>query len=483
MVFSSITFLFYFLPILLVIYFLGGRSNLILLLASLIFYAWGEMEFVSLMLLSCLCNYLLGLLIEYGKRFPAKLMLSLGIACNLGPLLFFKYAHFFSETLNSLIGCFGCFGVGTVSIDPVHLPIGISFFTFKAISYLVDVYRKNVVAEKNPLTLALHISMFPQLLAGPIVRLPSIHRALHARKETWDGFSRGVQLLIVGLAQKVLVANTVAVPADQIFALPPESLNAIYAWAGAVCYMLQIYFDFAGYSNMAIGLGLMFGFHFPENFNYPYISRSITEFWRRWHMTLSSWFRDYLYIPLGGNKRGRVRTYVNLLIVFFLCGLWHGANWTFVCWGFYHGLFLIIERMGVNAVLSRIWKPFAHAYALFVVLIGWIIFRADTISQALNMISSMLNFSGTGEALVQLGRFGAYDALIAILAGVLYATLAPSSIYKNCLSGLKDLGISIRFPGQLTTGTVEIAGYLLIFGMVVMSLSSDAYNPFIYFRF
>jgi alginate O-acetyltransferase complex protein AlgI len=480
MVFSSITFLFYFLPILLIVYFMGGRSNLILLLGSLIFYAWGEMEFVSLMLLSCLCNYILALLMEYGKRFPAKLTLSLGIACNLGPLLFFKYAQFISETLNLFLRCFG---VGPVSIDPVHLPIGISFFTFKAISYLVDVYKKDAVAEKNPLTVALYISMFPQLLAGPIVRLPSIHRALHARKETWDGFSRGVQLLIVGLGQKVLIANTLAVPADQIFALPPESLNAIYSWAGAVCYMLQIYFDFAGYSNMAIGLGLMFGFHFPENFNHPYISRSITEFWRRWHMTLSSWFRDYLYIPLGGNQRGRVRTYVNLLIVFFLCGLWHGASWTFVCWGFYHGFFLIIERMGVSAVLSRIWKPFAHAYALFVVLIGWVIFRADTLSQALDMISSMLNFSGSREALVELGRFGANDALIAIIAGVLYSTPVPSAIYEKCLFSLKEFGTSIRFPRKLATGTMEIAGYLLVFGLVVMSLSSEAYNPFIYFRF
>lgn len=480
MVFSSISFLFYFLPILLLIYFIAGKSNYILLLSSLVFYAWGEIEFVFLLLLSCLLNYAFGLLIEYGKRFPANLSLSLGIAFNLGLIIFFKYAYFILETVNSFLRHLG---IGPVSLAPVHLPLGISFFTFQAISYLVDIYRKDASAEKNPLTVALYISMFPQLVAGPIVRFRSICSALHARKETCDSFARGVQFLIVGLGQKVLIANTVAVSADQIFALPPESLNALFSWAGALCYMLQIYFDFAGYSNMAIGLGLIFGFHFPKNFDYPYISRSITEFWHRWHMTLSGWFRDYLYIPLGGNKRGRTRTYVNLLIVFFLCGLWHGASWTFVCWGLYHGFFLIVERMGFNAVLNRTWRPVSHAYTLFVVLIGWIFFRADTLAQSWGIISSMFNFSGVREALVQLGRYGANDVVIAIAAGVLFSTPLPSKIYEKCLFILKGVGPSMGIPRDLVTGTLEIAGYLLVLGLVIMSLSSHAYNPFIYFRF
>ena len=482
MVFSSITFLFYFLPFLLLIYYLTGRSNLVLLLGSIIFYAWGEIEFVFLLLLSCLINYTFGLLIELNTRLHAKLMLSLGIACNLGLIILFKYAHFMVDTLNFIIGK-SDLGIGPISIAPIHLPLGISFFTFQAISYLVDIYRKDAFVEKNPSNVALYISMFPQLVAGPIVRFHTISQALHSRRETIENFTRGLQLLIVGLGQKVLIANTVAVPADKIFSLPPESLNAAYSWVGAICYMLQIYFDFAGYSNMAIGLGLMFGFHFPKNFDYPYTSRSITEFWRRWHMTLSSWFRDYLYIPLGGNRKGRARTYANLLIVFFLCGLWHGASWTFVCWGLYHGLFLIVERMGFNAALNRIWKPFAHVYALFVIIVGWIIFRSDTISQALTMSSKMVDFSGVREALIHLSRFGSFDVIIAIAAGVLFSTPIFYRIYDKCLNIVDRFCPLMRIEKDLAKDTMEIAGFLMVLLLVVMSLSSSAYNPFIYFRF
>jgi alginate O-acetyltransferase complex protein AlgI len=482
MVFSSITFLFYFLPFLLIIYYFTGRSNLILLLGSLIFYAWGEIEFVFLLLLSCLINYAFGLLIESKNRSHAKLMLSLGIACNLILIVVFKYAHFILDTINLTFRPIGLC-IGPISIDAIHLPLGISFFTFQAISYLVDIYRKDAVLEKNPITVALYISMFPQLIAGPIVRFHTISHALHFRKETWANFARGLQFLIAGLGQKVLIANTVAVPADKIFSLPPESLNAVYSWAGAICYMLQIYFDFAGYSNMAIGLGMMFGFQLPKNFDYPYTSQSITEFWRRWHMTLSGWFRDYLYIPLGGNRKGRARTYANLLIVFFLCGLWHGASWTFVCWGLYHGFFLIVERMGLNATLSRIWKPFSHAYALLVILIGWIIFRSDTIAQALIMSSKMFAFYDIRETVIHLSRFGSCDVIIAIAAGIIFSTPLFYRLYGKCLYILDCFIPSIRKQKDFATGTMEIAGFLLVLLLVLMSLSSMAYNPFIYFRF
>ena len=320
MVFSSVTFLFYFLPVVLLFYFFLPFKNSFLLLASLFFYAWGEVNYVLVLLLSIAVNYACGILIE--KRSSVSMRrfaLSMGVIVNLAFICFFKYANFLVDNLNQILSWFH---LSPLFLEQIHLPLGISFFTFQAISYLIDVYRQTCRPERNPLTLGLYISMFPQLVAGPIVRFNEIAEQLHQRSVNSEKFSRGVRRFVVGLGQKVIIANALAVPADAIFSLPPGNLTSAIAWTGVASYTLQIYFDFAGYSSMAIGLGLMFGFTLPEN-NYPYISRSITEFWRRWHMSLSGWFRDY-YIPLGGNRLGVGRTYVNLMIVFFL--------W-FMAWG------------------------------------------------------------------------------------------------------------------------------------------------------
>ena len=346
MVFSEPAFLFWFLPLLLGAYFLCPRAgrNALLLAASLIFYAWGEGGFVLVMLASIGMNYAFGLLIERRvSTHKTCAALWLGIIANLLLLAAYKYTGFVSS---NLCGLLRWWGVDTADPLPVHLPIGISFFTFQAMSYLVDVHRRQVPAQRNPLHVALYISMFPQLIAGPIVRYRDIARQIVDRAVTRQGFASGIRRFAIGLGKKVIIANSLAWPADQIFTIPNHELTTAVAWWGVTCYTLQIYFDFSGYSDMAVGLGRMFGFEFMENFNYPYIARSMTDFWRRWHISLSTWFRDYLYIPLGGNRRGRARTLVNLALVFFLCGLWHGASWTFAIWGLYHGLFLILERRG-----------------------------------------------------------------------------------------------------------------------------------------
>jgi len=342
-VFSSVTFVFYFLPLVLVAYLLLPARNIVLLFASLVFYAWGETYFIAVLMVSIGLNYLFGILIE--KSYDEKrrtTALFLGLGADLGLLCLFKYLNFIADNLNVFLSTGG---YAPIEIHHIHLPLGISFFTFQAMSYLVDVYRRTVPAERNIFNLGLYIAMFPQLVAGPIVRFNQIADQLHKRSVTTDAFSLGVRRFVVGLGQKMLIANILAVPADAIFAVPSEGLTPAIAWLGVVAYTLQIYFDFAGYSNMAIGLGHMFGFTLPENFNYPYIAQSITEFWRRWHISLSRWFRDYLYIPLGGNRKGSYRTYANLFVVFFLCGLWHGASWNFVVWGLFHGFFLVVERV------------------------------------------------------------------------------------------------------------------------------------------
>ncbi|MGD8365986.1 MAG: MBOAT family O-acyltransferase, partial [Desulfobacterales bacterium] len=319
MLFSSIIFLFQFLPLCLLLYFLAGKRlrNLLLLIASLVFYAWGESYYVLLMLVSILVNYLCGLMIDrYRGRQAARGFLIAAIAFNVLSISVFKYANFLVDNLNTLLSQIGA---GPIELAPIHLPIGISFFTFQAMSYAVDVYRRDAPVQRNPLNIGLYIALFPQLIAGPIIRYHNIAAQLIRRRVRLDDLSYGIERFVVGLGKKVLIANQVAIIADQVFSFPYETLTPGVAWLGVLCYTLQIYFDFSGYSDMAIGLGRMFGFHFLENFNYPYISRSIREFWRRWHISLSSWFRDYLYIPLGGNHRGPLRTYLNLLIVFFLC--------------------------------------------------------------------------------------------------------------------------------------------------------------------
>ena len=306
-------------------------------------------------------------------------MLGLAIAVNLVVLGVFKYANFFADNVNAVAAAIGA---PPLAFPHVLLPIGISFYTFHAISYVVDVYRRDASAQKSPVHAALYLLLFPQLIAGPIIRYRYIADQLEQRVVSLDDFAVGVRRFVIGLGKKVLIANTVAAPADKIFSMPLAELTPAHAWLGIVCYTLQIYFDFSGYSDMAIGLGRMFGFHFPENFRWPYVADTVQEFWRRWHISLSSWFRDYLYVPLGGNRVSPARMYANLVTVFFLCGLWHGASWNFVIWGLFHGSFLVVERLGLAAAIRRLWRPLRHVYLLLVVMIGWVFFRADTLPSA-----------------------------------------------------------------------------------------------------
>jgi alginate O-acetyltransferase complex protein AlgI len=347
-------------------------------------------------------------------------------------------------------------------------------------SYLIDVYRRDASAERDPLLLATYISMFPQLVAGPIVRFRSIQGELHERTLDARKFEHGVRYLAIGLGQKVLIANTLAVPVDAIFAAAPSDLTAPVAWLAAVSYTLQIYYDFAGYSNMAIGLGLMLGFHLPVNFRYPYVARSITEFWRRWHITLSTWFRDYLYIPLGGNRTGRLRTYRNLLIVFLLCGLWHGAAWTFVVWGLYHGAFLVLERVGVGDALGRAPRPVAHAYTLLVVVVGFVIFRAESMAQAGHFLAAMAGFA-RGDGLVE--HVGLHlRANVAATLAIAVAGAAPLLPWLGRRLGGWALGAG-GLRARVLVRSAAVAGVTALLLLTGMSLAAGTHNPFIYFRF
>lgn len=484
MVFSSVLFLYLFLPITLIVYFLSGKQlrNIVLLTASLIFYAWGEFGYVLIMVYSVFLNWPTGVLVEKTRLQPfvCRAWLSVGIAANLLPLLFFKYGNFLVENYNVLATSID---LPLIVTDTIHLPIGISFFTFQAISYLVDVYRKEAPSQGNPLNLALYISLFPQLIAGPIIRYHDVAKQVVSRYVSLDDLRYGVFRFIIGLAKKIFIANQMGLVADHVFSLSPNGLPAGLLWLAVVAFTLQIYFDFAGYSDMAIGLGRMFGFRFLENFNYPYLSGSIQEFWRRWHISLSSWFRDYVYIPLGGNRRGEPRTYANLLLVFLLCGFWHGASWTFVIWGLYHGFFLVLERSPVGNLLSRLPKPVRHCYALLVVMIGWIFFRADTLEYATDFIGALTNFRQPpyldGPLFTALNP----EFYLALAAGIVFAT--PIFPYlQRILSGrLKIIGDTRSVLLQLlTTGGVFVfMAVILVYGTA--QIISGSYNPFLYFRF
>jgi alginate O-acetyltransferase complex protein AlgI len=485
MLFSAAVFIFLFLPVLLLLYFLSPRPlcNLLLLSASLLFYVWGEKQYILVLLASIVLNYTMGLWLDHAQTSRGRrLAVALAVAGNLGLLGTFKYAVFLVENLNVALGALH---LGAIPVPKIHLPLGISFFTFHALSYVIDIYRREVRALKNPITFALYISFFPQSIAGPIVRYSDLAAQLVKRTINREGFADGVRRFIFGLSKKMLIANTLAQPADVLFGLPSEALSAGLAWLGIVCYSLQIYFDFSGYSDMAIGLAKMFGFDFKENFQYPYVSRSITEFWRRWHISLSSWFRDYLYIPLGGNRRGALRTYMNLLAVFFLCGLWHGASWAFVCWGLYHGVFLVLERAGLGRRLEAAPAAVRHAYTLLTVLVGWVFFRANTFAHAASFLTAM---AGLGSATVVEYLPAAFlrtDVVLALLAGVVgSAPLRP---------WLRDLHASQvahwlrrpRWAGLLEASFagVAVAMHALLLLASTMMLAAGTYNPFIYFRF
>jgi alginate O-acetyltransferase complex protein AlgI len=478
MVFSSTVFLFAFLPLVLAVYFASPRAlrNLVLLVASLFFYAWGEVVFVAVMVASIGANYLFGLWIDSAKGGPrARLAVGLGVAANLSLLGWFKYANFVVDNLNALLGAAG---MPLLDIGRVHLPIGISFFTFQALSYLVDLYRGQVEVQRRPLDLALYIALFPQLIAGPIVRYADLALELRERRTNVDEFSDGIRRFVVGLGKKLLVANTMSVPADAIFALAPDERGALVAWLGVTCYALQIYFDFSGYSDMAIGLGRMFGFHFRENFDYPYICTTIREFWQRWHISLSTWLRDYLYIPLGGNRTGPVRTYANLFSVFLLCGLWHGASWNFVLFGAFHGLFMVVERLGLERVIARLWAPLRYLYAQFALMLAWVIFRSETLPKALDYFAAMFGLGGARSP-EPLALYLTPEVAIVLALGVFGSTPWIPALRRWLERRPRLAGGAAGVP----VAAVELVAIVLIFAGSAMKLASETHNPFIYFRF
>ena len=464
MVFSSMVFLCIFLPVVFLLHLLlpGIRAkNGMLLLASLAFYAYGEPVYVILMIASAFVNYLSALLI--GRK-PAgkKAVMAVNVILNLGVLVLFKYTGFLAESVNTILGT-------AIPVPSIRLPIGISFFTFQAMSYVIDVYRGVTGAQKNFGKVLLYISFFPQLIAGPIVKYHDIAQEIENRTQTVDGVTDGIRRFIVGLSKKVLISNTVGLVADTLFAADVSGLNAAAAWIGAVSYMLQIYFDFSGYSDMAIGLGEMFGFHFKENFNYPYISGSIREFWRRWHMSLSGWFQEYLYIPLGGSRKGKIRTVINKFIVFLCTGIWHGANVTFLFWGLYHGCFLMLEEIvpAIREQGGKVKSFFQHIYTLLVVLIGFVFFRADSMHQGAAWIKTMFTGFGSNTAAMSLA--------LEQLTPLYLVTVAVGSVACCPVKMLVKKGRAYE--------AVTAAGSLVLLLLCMLSLASGTYNPFIYFRF
>ncbi len=483
MIFSSITFLFFFLPGVLLLVFSTPRHlrNILLLLASLLFYAWGENIYILALLASILTNFLCGqLLASHEGRGSSRAILIFGVVLNIAMLAFFKYANFIADNLNPFLWSLH---LPELALDPIHRPIGISFFTFQAISYLVDISRRQVKPARNPLDFALYLSFFPVILAGPILRYPQLAKELRSRHCSIQGFAEGSQRFILGLAKKVLLANPLALIADQIFALPGRELSPSLAWLAALCYTLQIYFDFSGYSDMAIGLARLFGFHLPENFNYPYMSRSIREFWRRWHITLSSWLRDYLYIPLGGSRQGTLRTFLNLLIVFLLCGLWHGASWTFILWGLYHGFFLVVERSRLEQWRQRLWPPLQQAQTFLVIMVGWILFRSETLADAFRFLSLMAGVDNLP---------GGHSAAAQFLDSKAQLELAMALLFSlPILPALKRWRDAILTrPGQRLhpwlDAIVHLTQLAVLAGLLyfaTISLAAGAYSPFIYLKF
>lgn len=468
MLFSSIVFLFTFLPAVMILYYLlpVRFRNVILLLASLVFYAWGEPVYLFLMLLSILFNYFSGLDIARNlqdKR-AAKRSLVFNLIINLAVLGFFKYEGFVLDTLNGILPVH-------ISYHALPLPIGISFYTFQILSYIIDVYRGNVKVQTNLPNFALYVTMFPQLIAGPIVQYADVDEQLASREVSRTKFGEGSMYFIRGLAKKVLLANTSGMIFTEVSGLAKGNITVVTAWLGAFAYMFQIYFDFSGYSDMAIGLGKMFGFEFNMNFNYPYVSKSITEFWRRWHISLSSWFRDYVYIPLGGNRVSKIKHIRNLLIVWFLTGLWHGAAWNFVAWGLYYGVILIIEKYLLSPVLDRLPDVVRHIYSIVLVVIGWVLFFSSSFGQAADYIRVMFGAGAHGFA----DRESMYlltSNLILWLILIFGSTPLVHFRYEHMLRSKK-----------WNTTIINSVVYAALFIVCIAYLVTETYNPFLYFRF
>ena len=471
MVFSSVQFLYLFLPIVVLLYFIAPQrvKNYILLLASIVFYAMGEKWFVVLLIASIIMNYIVARVVQAyrEKASYAKVAVTVGIVANLILLGIFKYTNFIVDNINFLLSVVGM----SIPQPHVHYPAGVSFFTFQCISYIVDVYRGQAEGQRNFTQVAVYVAMFPKLIAGPIVRYKDIAQQLGKRVFDIDMVEEGIIRFIIGLGKKVVIADTMGLAADGIFGSKIAHLSTPYAWIGIVAYTLQIYYDFSGYSDMAIGLGRIFGFRIMENFNYPYISQSITEFWRRWHISLSTWFRDYVYIPLGGNREGQWKTYRNLIIVFFLTGLWHGASWTFVLWGMYHGLFLILERVGLKDVLQR-YKA-GTLYAVCVVMMGWVLFRSPDLGYAMGYYKLLFVWHNPASVVYEAMRYVTKEFYVYMVLGILFS--APIVPYiKNRLSAYQDT-IWLR---------LGIYGYtIVIFLVCFMYIAKGSYSPFIYFGF
>lgn len=474
MLFPSLVFLFAFLPLVLLLYYIlpKNRRNVLLLFFSIVFYAWGGVSYTLILICSILLNYLFVKQIEKNTHHK-KQWLSIGLIVNISIIFVFKYLDFFILNINELAFLFD-HSVKQIPEANIILPVGISFFTFQQMSLLWDVYRNPEVKKIKFFDTALYISFFPQLIAGPIVRYNDIIAQIQSRKETVKLFNSGAQRFIFGLFKKVIIANTCAGIADSIIDNNFHDISSPVAWLGIIAYAFQIYFDFSGYSDMAIGLGRMFGFHILENFNFPYISKSIKEFWRRWHISLSTWFRDYVYIPIGGNRKGLNRTYVNLFIVFLLTGFWHGATWSFIFWGMFHGLFLVIERLGFDKILKRVPRIIRWSYTMIVVLVGWVFFRVEHISEAFYYVTRMFNGGLLADVTIY-DYLNRENMLILILALIMSTPV------------LKKIGVElIKFSNgrfRIPYTIISAIALMAMFACSVMYINSGSYNPFIYFRF
>lgn len=466
MVFSSTIFLCVYLPLVLLGYYICPKKgrNLFLLIASLVFYAWGEPKYVFLMIFSILVNYIFGRLMDKHRenKKRLKLMLVLSVVIDLGLLSVFKYTDFIITNVNAIFG-------SSFDLLKIALPIGISFYTFQAMSYTIDVYRNDVRVQKNLIDFGMYITMFPQLIAGPIVRYADVQDQLADRSVTTADFSEGVMRFVVGLGKKVLLANQMGAVWSEIYALGGD-VSALMAWTGAIAYTFQIYFDFSGYSDMAIGLGRMFGFKFPENFRYPYQSVSITDFWRRWHITLSTWFKEYLYIPLGGNRRGLARQALNLLIVWSLTGFWHGAGWNFVMWGLYYFVILFIEKLFLLKALDKLPKFFRHVYALLLIVIGWVIFASDDVGVLLPYLGSMFGANG---AVGGMDVYTLFTKAVLLIICCVASTELPKRLFLSATGAMNEKA-AFTIKSVMTIALLALSMILLI---------GDSYNPFLYFRF
>lgn len=476
MVFSSQIFIFVFLPIALIIYFLIANllskflrqsiKNYILLLLSLLFYCWSGINYITLLLISIFINYICGIIIDNfkNKGTLSKLTLIIGVLFNLLILFYYKYFNFSASIINNIFN-------SAISLRDIILPLGISFITFQGISYIVDIYRGDAVSNKNPLETALYITFFSKLISGPIIKYKDFASQLKNRKESLKYFSYGIERIIIGLSKKVIISDILGETVDNIFTLSKSGIDTPTAWIGIICYTLQIYFDFSGYTDTAIGLGSVFGFKFIENFNYPYISKSITEFWRRWHISLSTWFKEYLYIPLGGNRKGKFRTYLNLFIVFFSTGIWHGASFNFIVWGLWHGLFMIIERM----IMKKDWyikipNFIKLIFTLFIIMIGWVFFRANGLKDAINYLSIMFGLKSFDFITFNYRYLLSTKLIIWVILGVIFST----PFINNILNKFKN-NIILEFAQTITLG--------ILFILSIIFIVNSTYSPFIYFQF